>query len=72
MTELSGITQREGYKMGSVGYVMKNVELKIIDIDTGRKLGPNEIGEFLFKSPYIMTGYYNDPEATKKVIDEDG
>lgn len=74
MSELSGITaiQRKNDKIGSVGYVIKNVQMKIIDIDTRKTLGPNRIGEFLWKSPYIMIGFYNDPKATNKVIDEDG
>ncbi|XP_011877564.1 PREDICTED: probable 4-coumarate--CoA ligase 3 [Vollenhovia emeryi] len=70
MSELCGISagQRRGDKMGSVGYVVKNTQLKVIDVDTGEKLGPNKIGELLWKSPYIMTGYYNNPEATKKAV----
>lgn len=74
MTELAGAatTQRPGNKIGSIGYVMKNVQLKIINVDTGKTLGPNEVGELLWKSPYIMTEYYNNPQATKRAIDADG
>ena len=48
-------------KFGSVGKVLENVELKIAN--------DNEI---LAKGPNIMMGYYNDKEATDKVIDHDG
>ncbi|KAL6257671.1 hypothetical protein P5V15_011250 [Pogonomyrmex californicus] len=74
MCELSGTvaTQREGDKLGSVGYVLKNVQLKVIDIDTGNTLGPNKVGELLWKSPYMLTGYYNNPEATKETLTNDG
>lgn len=74
MSELCGVisVQRQGDKIGSVGYVIKNVQMKVVATDTGKTLGPNEVGEFLWKSPYNMTGYYNNLEVTKKILDEDG
>ncbi len=50
-----------GYNVGTVGKALKNTELKI-----------SNIGEILIKSPTIMKGYFNDPEATRKIIDSDG
>jgi long-chain acyl-CoA synthetase len=50
----------------SVGLPVKYTEVKILD--------PNEegAGEIAIKSPSIMLGYYNNPEATSEVITEDG
>jgi len=56
-----------GYKNNvSVGLPVKYTEIKIVD--------PNEegIGEIAVKSPSLMLGYYENPEATKEVFDEDG
>ncbi|XP_076546359.1 uncharacterized protein LOC117602157 [Osmia lignaria lignaria] len=57
---------------GSSGLVARNCEVKIIDLETGKTLGPNQKGEICGKSISMMSGYYKNPEATKKVIDEDG
>lgn len=35
-------------------------------------LGPNEEGEIQTRGYHVMKGYYNMPEETKKVIDEEG
>lgn len=47
--------------LGSVGSVIRDVKIKIA-----------ADGEILCKGPNVMTGYYNDPEATAQAFDEDG
>lgn len=74
MTEFGGIVvlQTNDEKLNSIGTVAKNVQMKIIDPDSGKILGPNETGEACFKSPHMMIKYYNNPEKTKEAIDTDG
>jgi long-chain acyl-CoA synthetase len=50
----------------SVGLPVSYTEVKIIDV------GPDGIGEIAVKSPSVMLGYFENEEATKEVINEDG
>ncbi|XP_046737165.1 luciferin 4-monooxygenase-like [Diprion similis] len=49
-----------------------NSQLKVVDPDTSRILGTNQVGELLWKTKTTMNCYYNDPDATAATIDEEG
>jgi long-chain acyl-CoA synthetase len=51
----------------SVGKAMRNVELWIED-DDGQRLGPGGAGEMIVRGPTLMAGYWNDPEATSRMM----
>ena len=53
--------------VGSLGYPVYNVQLKLYNVDpaTGE-------GEIVAKGPNVMLGYYKDPKRTKSVFTEDG
>jgi acyl-CoA synthetase (AMP-forming)/AMP-acid ligase II len=59
-------------RVGSGGLLVRNTETKIVDIDTGRELGPNERGEIWVRGPQVMRGYLNRPDATAETITPDG
>ncbi|KDP36411.1 hypothetical protein JCGZ_08680 [Jatropha curcas] len=59
-------------KSGACGTVLRNSEMKIIDLDTGKPLPRNQAGEICIRGNQIMKGYLNDPEATERIIDKDG
>ncbi|KAG8226970.1 hypothetical protein J437_LFUL009521 [Ladona fulva] len=56
----------------SVGQILPNTLVKIIDLDSKASLGPMKRGELCVKGPQVMKGYLNKPEETKKIIDRDG
>ncbi|MEC7641024.1 MAG: AMP-binding protein [Nitrospinota bacterium] len=62
---------RDGSIPGSVGPVLPNVNLTIID-DSGNELGPGQVGEILVKGKTVMSGYWNQVEETRKIIQPDG
>ena len=57
---------------GSVGPPLSCSEAKIVDVTTGKALGPNQEGELCFKGPQVMKGYLNDPVKTADNLTSDG
>ncbi|KAK8759089.1 hypothetical protein V5799_003281 [Amblyomma americanum] len=75
LTESCGIVcspPTDEISAGYLGYPAPMVEIKIIDTETGEKLGPNESGELCYRIPSTMKGYYNKPEATAEFFDQEG
>lgn len=68
--EITG--QKIDSKPGSVGLPTYNVQIKVTDTETEKVLGVNKVGEIRVKAPFVMNGYYKNPEATKKAFDADG
>ncbi|KAK6159104.1 hypothetical protein DH2020_006418 [Rehmannia glutinosa] len=60
------------FKPGSCGTVIRNYRMKIVDPSTGASLSRNQTGEICVRGDAVMKGYYNDSEATRRTIDNDG
>ena len=57
------------YKPGSIGIPLPDVEIKIVDLETGEdKLAYGEIGEILLRAPQIMQGYWKKPDETTAML----
>ena len=56
---------------GSVGQPWFMTEVRVID-DAGAEVGPGGSGELFSRSPYLMNGYFKNPDATARCTTEDG
>nr|MBA2440868.1 AMP-binding protein [Rubrobacter sp.] len=59
-------------RVSSVGRKLPDVEVRIVDVDTGADCAPGEQGELLTRGYHVMRGYYKMPERTEEVIDGEG
>lgn len=88
MKDFYGIELREGYGLteaspvvtssvgiavrpGSVGRVVPGVEVRLVD-ESGADALEGDPGEIWVKGPNVFSGYWNDPEATARVLTTDG
>ncbi len=56
----------------TVGTAMPEIEVRVVDPDTGEDCPPGVPGELLCRGYNVMKGYYNMPEATANAIDREG
>lgn len=54
-------------RMQSVGTVRTDVEVRVVD-ETGAALGVGETGEIVVRGDVVMTGYWEQPDATADTI----
>lgn len=66
-----GYTYEKTATKGSVGKALIGNSFKVVNIDDGRILGVNEIGELYLFSPTLMKEYYKNPTATSEALVED-
>lgn len=59
-------------RTGSVGRAMPEIEVRILDPETGDEMPPGEQGEVCCRGYNVMKGYYNNPDATARAIDPHG
>ncbi|HEY5645918.1 MAG TPA: AMP-binding protein, partial [Pseudomonadales bacterium] len=59
-------------KANTLGGAMPNVEVKIIDPETGETVPCGALGEYCTRGYHVMLEYFDNPEATAKTIDSEG
>lgn len=73
LTEASPVTHvnpvRGLRKPGTIGLPFPGTDVRIVDIDTGtRTLGVGEDGELCVRGPQVMSGYFERPDETARVL----
>lgn len=75
LTECSPLVTGNPYDLvdysGAIGLPVPSTEARIID-EQGNVLPFDQTGELQVRGPQVMQGYWQRPEATKEVIDQDG
>jgi acyl-CoA synthetase (AMP-forming)/AMP-acid ligase II len=56
----------------TLGRPLPQTEVKIVDVATGATVAPDVVGELCTRGYHVMTGYFDDPQATAAAIDADG
>jgi long-chain acyl-CoA synthetase len=57
---------------GTIGPLLPEMQMKILDPDTGAEVGPGHKGVIHLKGPNVMKGYYKRPDKTAEVLTPDG
>lgn len=72
LTESSPVTHAnliwDRKKHATIGLPWPDTDCKIVDLETGEELAPNQVGELYIHGPQVMKGYWNRPEETAEVI----
>ncbi len=75
VTQLSPEAHRDDSRperLTSAGQAADRVEVRIVNPDTLEEVPVGEPGELWFRTPQLMEGYHNKPEATAEAITPDG
>ena len=75
LTETSPViavnTMKDGSVPASVGPILPNVELEIVD-EAGKPVKQGEVGEIRVRGETVMKGYWKKSDATAKTLSADG
>jgi long-chain acyl-CoA synthetase len=76
LTEASPVTHSNPLngrrKVGSIGIPLPSTEARVVDLVSGQEVAPGQIGELAIRGPQVMLGYWNQTEATQKVLTKEG
>ncbi|KAM7308957.1 4-coumarate--CoA ligase 1-like [Ixodes scapularis] len=56
----------------TIGFPVPMTQIKVVDTETGRVLGPGEKGQLHIRSPVLLANYRNNPNPTSVVFTTDG
>ena len=68
----TAIADPEPFCSATVGRPLPEVEVKIVDPQTGQTVSRGQAGELWTRGYLVMKGYFNNPEATRLAVTPDG
>ncbi|RWS20235.1 hypothetical protein B4U80_03723, partial [Leptotrombidium deliense] len=75
MTEITMMTtlgENELNNYHAIGKVCDGMQIKVVNPETEKLLGENELGEIRVKGPFAFKGYYKKEKLSRELIDDDG
>lgn len=76
LSETSPVTHSNPYwgtkKPGTVGVALPSTECRVVDPESGRDMGPGELGELWIRGPQVMKGYWKRSTETSETLTTDG
>jgi 4-coumarate--CoA ligase len=75
LTETSPVTHLTppgGYRAGTVGVLVPNSQMRLVDPESGEDQDVGGEGEIWICGPHVMKGYLNNREASAATLDDDG
>lgn len=68
----TGADEHDEFIPGNLGRLTNGTQLKIVDVATKQKLGPNSEGEICVRGNTVFSGYYNKERESSEVFDDEG
>jgi acyl-CoA synthetase (AMP-forming)/AMP-acid ligase II len=59
-------------RMTTSGRPFRGMEVRVVDLETGAQLSPNQQGELCVRGPGLFEGYHKDKAKTAEVVDAQG
>jgi long-subunit acyl-CoA synthetase (AMP-forming) len=82
LAQIYGLTESAGIvtcsfaddpnQFSTVGLPLDGFEIRFADRETRRPVSPNEVGQVEIKSRFVMRGYLDNLEETRKTMTTDG
>jgi PAS domain S-box-containing protein len=65
-------TPRDAVRLNSAGPPVPGTLCRVVDVASRNDVPIGELGEIWVRGPQVMKGYLNNPEVTRRVLDEEG